>query len=180
MILLKHIINEISNSDLNFALDQIRRDNFKFLGSGDNGRVYEINNTDLVFKITSEPAEFDIAKQITGKSSVFTTFIPVYYHDNKNMYIMNNASELTASLRMSINQFIDAFKSYAREVGGEVSIFEFLHVCDRSLFSSVVLNFFDAVQSDINKLNIPDIALELDVNVDNIMLWNGSLVMVDW
>jgi hypothetical protein len=180
MIQLKRILLEASRDDIEFALQQIRNNQFRLLGAGDNGRVYEIDNTDLVFKITSEPAEYQIATRILNRASQFTTFIPVFHVDGKNMYIMSNADRLPGNLRQSIDRYMEDFKQYARETGGEVSVFDFLAVCDRARYSAIVLNFLDAVFADLQKLNIADIELELDFNSDNVMLWNGSMVMVDW
>ena len=41
-------------------------------------------------------------------------------------------------------------------------------------------NFLNALQADIAKLNIPEFELDLDFRSDNIMMWNGKMVMVDW
>ena len=43
-----------------------------------------------------------------------------------------------------------------------------------------ILNFIEALQADVEKLNIPEFDLDLDFKSDNIMMWNGRLVMVDW
>jgi hypothetical protein len=180
MIRLKTILQEIAQQDIKFALTQIQQKKFRLLGAGDNGRVYEIDDTDLVFKITSEPAEYEIATKIVNRAATFSTFIPIFYVDGKNMYIMNNADELPGTTRMDIDRYMQDYKAYARSEGGEVSVFDFLQVCDRTAYSQIVINFLDALQADIRKLNIADIELELDFNTGNIMTWNGSLVMVDW
>ncbi len=41
-------------------------------------------------------------------------------------------------------------------------------------------NFLNALQSDVEKLNIPEFDLDLDFRSDNIMMWDGKMVMVDW
>ena len=54
MIRLKQILLELSSSDLKRCLDKIQKKQFRLLGQGDNGRVYEIDGEDKVFKITKE------------------------------------------------------------------------------------------------------------------------------
>jgi len=44
----------------------------------------------------------------------------------------------------------------------------------------MIVNFIEALRSDIEKLNITDLDLDLDFKSDNIMIWNGNMVMVDW
>jgi hypothetical protein len=44
----------------------------------------------------------------------------------------------------------------------------------------MIINFIEALRSDIEKLNITDLDLDLDFKSDNIMIWNGNMVMVDW
>ena len=44
----------------------------------------------------------------------------------------------------------------------------------------VIDNFLNALKIDIDKLNIPELDLDLDFKSDNIMIWNGNMVMVDW
>ena len=91
MIRLKSLL-EIVDTDLKRLLDKIKNKQFRFIGAGDNGRVYEIDGEDRCFKITQERDEFDVATVIVGRWSEFTTFIPIYYVDKKqHMYIMANA-----------------------------------------------------------------------------------------
>jgi len=178
MIRLKHLFTEISNNELNRCLKKIKNDQFKLIGAGDNGRVYEIDGEDKLFKITQERDEYKVASIIVNQYSKFTTFIPVYYVDNKNMYIMANASKLPNYIKRSIDNFMFDFSKFARNQGGEVSIFEFASQTNN--IDPIVINFINALQIDINKLNIPDIELDLDFKSDNIMIWNGKLVMIDW
>ena len=44
----------------------------------------------------------------------------------------------------------------------------------------VLDNFLNAVKADIDKLQIPEFDLDLDFRADNIMLFSGKMVMVDW
>ncbi len=62
--------------------------------------------------------------------------------------------------------------------GGEVSIFDFTKVTDN--IDPILDNFLNALESDVNKLNIPEFDLDLDFKTDNIMIYNGKMVMVDW
>jgi hypothetical protein len=91
---------------------------------------------------------------------------------------MANASDLPNSNRVIINKFIDDYKNYAREQGGEVSIFDFTKVTDN--IDPILDNFLNSLESDVNKLNIPEFDLDLDFKSDNIMIWNGNMVMIDW
>jgi hypothetical protein len=178
MIRLKNLLKELSQSDIQRCLDKIQNKQFRLIGAGDNGRVYEIDGEDKTFKITQEQDEYKVANIIVNRYTEFTTFIPVYYVDGKNMYIMANASELPDRLRKVIDMFMDDFYSFARERGGEVSIFDFIQETDT--IDPIIDNFLTALQSDVEKLNIKEFDLDLDFRSDNIMIWNDKMVMVDW
>lgn len=178
MIRLKHLLRELSESDLQRCLKKIENKEFRFIAGGDNGRVYQINGEDKIFKITKEQDEYEVATQIVNQYDKFTTFIPVYYVDGNNMYIMANASDLPVQIKKSIDLFMQDFADYAREKGGEVSIFDFIQETDS--IDPVIDNFLNALKTDIDKLNIPELDLDLDFKSDNIMIWNGNMVMVDW
>ena len=178
MIRLKQLLRELSENDLNRCLDKIRNKQFRLIGAGDNGRVYEIDGEDKVFKITKEQDEYEVADIIVDRYNEFTTFIPVYYVDGKNMYIMANASELPIRIKKTIDMFMQDFALFARDEGGEVSIFDFINETDN--LDPMLDNFLNSLQADIEKLNIPEFELDLDFRSDNIMMWNGKMVMVDW
>jgi hypothetical protein len=178
MIRLKQLLQEMSESDLKRCLDKIRNKQFRLIGAGDNGRVYEIDGEDKAFKVTKEQDEYEVADIIVNRYNEFTTFIPVYYVDGKNMYIMANASELPIRIKKSIDMFMQDFAVFARDEGGEVSIFDFINETDN--IDAMLDNFLNALQSDIEKLNIPEFDLDLDFRSENIMMWNGNMVMVDW
>ena len=178
MIRLKQLLREMSENDLNRCLDKIRNKQFRFIGAGDNGRVYEIDGEDKAFKVTKEQDEYEVADIIVNRYNEFTTFIPVYYVDGKNMYIMANASELPIRIKKSIDMFMQDFALFARDEGGEVSVFDFIDETDN--LDPMLDNFLNALQSDVNKLNIPEFELDIDFRSENIMIWNGKMVMVDW
>lgn len=178
MIRLKNLLKELSESDIQRYLDKIQNKQFRLIGAGDNGRVYEIDGEDKTFKITQEQDEYKVANIIVNRYTEFTTFIPVYYVDGKNMYIMANASELPDRLRKIIDMFMDEFYSFARERGGEVSIFDFIQETDT--IDPLIDNFLNALQLDVEKLNIKEFDLDLDFRSDNIMIWDDKMVMVDW
>jgi len=178
MIRLKNLLKELSESDIQRCLDKIQNKQFRLIGAGDNGRVYEIDGEDKTFKITQEQDEYKVAAIIVNRYTEFTTFIPVYYVDGKNMYIMANASKLPDRIRKMIDMFMDDFYSFARERGGEVSIFDFIQETDN--IDPVIDNFLNALQLDVEKLNIKEFDLDLDFRSDNIMIWNDKMVMVDW
>ena len=178
MISLKRLLFEITDADIKRCLNKIKDKQFKLIGAGDNGRVYEIDGEDKAFKITKEQDEYAVAEKLVNQYSKYTTFIPVYYVNGTDMYIMANASELSESDKVRINRFIAEYKNYAREQGGEVSIFDFTKVTDS--IDPILDNFLNALESDVNKLNIPEFDLDLDFKTDNIMMWSGKMVMVDW
>ena len=180
MIRLKQLLREMEDSDLSRVLDKIRNKQFRFLAQGDNGRVYEIDGEDKVFKITQEPAEFEVAQALVDNHTKYTTFIPVYYTDDKNMYIMANAEELTTPIKQKLETFMQRFAAFARAEGGEVSIFDYLDADGAREADPQVVNFIRALQTDIQRIGIADLDLDLDFKPDNVMLWNGKLVMVDW
>jgi hypothetical protein len=178
MISLKRLLFELSDSDIQRCLDKIQQKQFRLIGAGDNGRVYEIDGEDKVFKITKERDEYEVANIIVNRYTEFTTFIPVYYVDKKNMYIMANASDLPVRLKKEIDMFMQDFASFARDEGGEVSIFDFLPTA--GTLNPTVDNFLNALKADIDKLQIPEFDLDLDFRSDNVMMWDGNLVLVDW
>lgn len=180
MIRLKQILYEITDLDLKRLLKKIKSKQFKLFGQGDNGRVYEIANEDKLFKITTETEEYRVAEVLVGRSTQFSTFIPVYYVDGHNMYIMAKASKLSSNQKTTIDQFIKNYKNYARDAGGEVSIFDYLDANGARDSDVTLVNFLRALQQDIQKTGVQDLDLDLDFKTDNVMIWNGNLVMIDW
>ena len=168
----------MSDSDIRRCLDKIQNKQFKLIAQGDNGRVYEINDEDKVFKITKEQDEYEVARNIVNRYTEFTTFIPVYYVDGKNMYIMANAEQLPVRMKREIDLFMQDFAVYARGEGGEVSIFDFLDETDS--IDPRLDNFLNALKTDVNRIGISEFDLDLDFRSDNVMMWNGNLVLVDW
>jgi hypothetical protein len=181
MIRLKQLLRELSDSESIRLLDKIKNKQFRLIGGGDNGRVYEIDGEDKVFKITTERDEFEVATVIVNRSAEFTCFIPVYYvNDREQMYIMANAETLPDSDRINIDSFMGQFKQFARSEGGEVSIFDFLDADGARNTDVKLVNFIRALQRDVEKLDIPEFDLDLDFGSSNMMLWNNKLVLVDW
>ena len=180
MIRLKRLLAEMTDSDLKRIKEKIRNKQFKLFGQGDNGRVYEIDSEDKLFKITTEKEEYRVAEQIANNYGNYSTFIPVYYVDGNNMYIMAKASDLSKKQQVIIDQFIEKYKIFAQEEGGEVSIFDYLDAEGGRSTNMQLVNFLRALQRDIQKTGIPDLDLDLDFKTDNIMIWNGKLVMIDW
>ena len=178
MIRLKQLLFELSDIEINQCLTKIKNKEFRYIGGGDNGRVYEINGEDKVFKITKEQDEYRVAERIVNNYKNFTTFIPVYYVNGNDMYIMANASPISNSIRKKIDMFMQEFSDYSRSEGGEVSIFDFIDVTDN--IDPQLDNFLNALRSDVEKINIPEFDLDLDFKSDNVMIWNGNLVLVDW
>ena len=180
MIRLKHILNELSENEINRLVNKISNKQFTFFDKGDNGRIYSINDEDKLFKITTETEEYKVADIIVGRSQQFSTFIPVHYVDGKNMYIMSKAESISVNEINEINNFLNGFKQYAREQGGEVSIFDYLDADGARDNNEQIVNFLRALQQDIQRIGLQDLDLDLDFKADNIMRWNGNLVMIDW
>jgi hypothetical protein len=180
MIRLKHLLVEIESRDLAELLNKIKSKQFRLFGQGDNGRVYEIDDTDLVFKITDETAEYEVAEVIVGRAQEFSTFIPVHYVNGKNMYIMSKANALSSQQQSDIQNFINNFKQFAQEQGGEVSIFDYLDSDGARNTNETLVNFLRALQRDIQKTGISDLDLDLDFKPDNVMVWQGKMVLIDW
>lgn len=179
---LKHILAEISNEErVNGLLDKIRRKQYERIATGDNGVVYAILGEDYVFKITQENAEVEVAQVLVGRYGEFTSFVPVIYvNAQENMYIMNNCAELPPQVKTAIDQFMSKYSAFAREADTEVSIFDYLDADGTRNTPTTLVNFLRALQRDVAKTGIVDLEFELDFKSDNVMVYNGKLVMVDW
>ena len=181
MIKLKNILLELKDEDIRRLLSKINNNEYRFFDQGDNGRVYEIDGEDKLFKITNESDEFDVATVIVGRASEFSTFIPIYYVDDvKQLYIMSKASSLNNNDINSIDVFMNSYKEYAREIGGEASVFDYINADGARDVDPELISFLRALQRDINKMGILDLDLDLDFKTDNIMRWQGRLVLIDW
>ena len=93
---------------------------------------------------------------------------------------MANAEELTPLIKQKLETFMQRFAAFARAEGGEVSIFDYLDADGAREADPQVVNFIRALQTDIQRIGIADLDIDLDFKPDNVMLWNGKLVMVDW
>lgn len=181
MIRLKKILIELKQEDVSRLLDKIKNEEFRFFDQGDNGRVYEINGEDKLFKITTESDEFKVASVIVGRYTEFSTFIPVYYvNERRQMYIMAKADRLNSNDVRNIDQFMESYKQFAREQGGEVSIFDYLNADGARDQDQELVTFLRALQQEIKKMGIIDLELDLDFKTDNVMRWQGRLVLIDW
>ena len=180
MIRLKNILTELSEDETTRLVDKINQKQFTFFDKGDNGRIYSIDGEDKLFKITTESEEYKVADTIVGKKDMYTTFIPVHYVNGKNMYIMSRAEPLSTNEINEIDNFLNGFKQYAREEGGEVSIFDYLDADGGRDNNEQIVNFLRALQQDVKRIGIPDLDLDLDFKSDNVMRWDGNLVMIDW
>jgi hypothetical protein len=181
MIRLKQILSEMKQDDVERILEKIKNNEFRFFDQGDNGRVYEIEGEDKLFKITTESDEFKVASVIVGRYAEFSTFIPVYYvNEKRQLYIMAKAERLNSSDTRNIDQFMESYKQYAREQGGEVSIFDYLDAEGGREHDQELVTFIRALQTDIGKMGISDLDLDLDFKTDNVMRWSNRLVLIDW
>jgi hypothetical protein len=181
MIRLKKLLTELKQEDVSRLLDKIKNEEFRFFDQGDNGRVYEIDGEDKLFKITTESDEFKVASVIVGRYTEFSTFIPVYYvNERRQMYVMAKADRLNSNDVRNIDRFMESYKQFAREQGGEVSIFDYLDADGARDQDQELVTFLRALQTDIGKMGIMNLELDLDFKTDNVMRWSNRLVLIDW
>lgn len=181
MIKLQDMLNEIAEDEATRLLQKIKNKDFTFFNRGDNGKVYQLNNEDLLFKVTSEPDETAVADVIVGRYGEFNAFIPVHYSDSqRNMYIMNKAEKLNPGVKRHIENFYEKYKEFARQQGGETTVFDYLNADGARNLDPKVASFLRALEQQVKKTGIGDLDLSLDFKPDNIMSWNGNLVMIDW
>ena len=76
--------------------------------------------------------------------------------------------------------FVNSYKEYAMQLGGEVSVFDYIDADGARDIDPELISFLRALQRDINKMGIMDLDLDLDFKTDNIMRWQGRLVLIDW
>jgi hypothetical protein len=180
MIQMSHILREASSQEIEVLLDKIKQKQFTFFNKGDNGRIYEIDGTDYLFKITTELDEYRCAAVIVNNYSKFSTFIPVYYVDGNRMYIMSKAEDLSGSQRQQLEQFYSKYKQWQQSTRGEQSVFDFAKTDVVNETDPKLINFINALEADVRKTGIAEFDLDIDFRPDNIMSWNGNLVMIDW
>ena len=60
MIKLKQILSEMTDAEIRRIGKKIEAQDFRYVGAGDNARVYKFNNEDLVFKLTTSTDEIEI------------------------------------------------------------------------------------------------------------------------
>ena len=180
LIKLQHIIKEISEQEADRLLSKIKNKQFKFFDKGDNGKVYSIDDEDLLMKITTEPDEVAVANSIVGQAEKYNAFIPIIYTDTKKMYIMKKANQLSGDMLNKITMFYENYKNYARQQGVETSIFDYLNNDGARNLDLKLSNFLRALEQQVKDTGIGDLELSLDFKPDNIMNWNGNIVMIDW
>lgn len=182
MIQLKSLIREITDADLAGVMSRIKSGDFRFIAQGDNGRVYELPGTDKAFKLTRDLQEREVAEKLESNWTTYSTFIPVYYvgdYSGETLIVMNQATPLSADRETELHLFVQEYKKAAYEAGGEVSIFDVLPDV-QSNYSVQLVNFLTALKMDIQRMGIPELDLDLDFKTDNVMMWNGKMVLVDW
>jgi hypothetical protein len=176
------ILSEVLQQEqINSLLDKIRNKQYVRIGAGDNGIVYEISDTDYVFKITQERDEFEVASVIVGRESEFKCFIPVIYvNESEKMYIMNNASKLPIRYKQMIDNFFERYTKFALDMQGEVSIFDYLDADGGKETELELVTFLKKLKQEIIRTGISEFDLDLDFKSDNVMMFNNQLVLVDW
>ena len=122
-----------------------------------------------------------VADVIVGRYGEFNAFIPVHYSDSeRKMYIMNKAEQLDSKSKQQIENFYENYKEFARQQGGETSIFDYLNADGARDIDPKFGSFLRALEQQVKKTGIGDLDISLDFKPDNIMTWNGNLVMIDW
>jgi hypothetical protein len=180
MIQLKHLLNETINDSIVAALRQIKTKQYDLIGSGDNGTVYKIRDTNLVFKKTSDEFEYNVAAALLRDNNIYNTFIPIHYVDGNNMYIMSNATDLTPTQLVEIQKFFSDYKHVMQKSNDDVSILEWGNQQSTYEYSVELIEFISQLYTDCNLVNIDDLAVDIDFRPENVMQYNGRMVMVDW
>ena len=93
---------------------------------------------------------------------------------------MNRASNLSSTILQEISNFYENYKEYARSQGVETSIFDYFNNDGARNLNENISSFIRALEQQVKNTGIGDFELSLDFKPDNIMSWNGNLVMVDW
>jgi hypothetical protein len=96
------------------------------------------------------------------------------------MYILNRADNLSDTETQELNSFYQGFKNYMRQEGPNVTVFDYLNMEETRKYSTRLINFLRALEQQVRKTNIGDLDQTIDFKPDNIMKWNGNLVMIDW
>ena len=167
MIRLKQLLREMSENDLNRCLDKIRNKQFRLIGAGDNGRVYEIDGEDKAFKVTKEQDEYEVADIIVNRYNEFTTFIPVYYvNEKKLMYVMAKADRLNVNDTINIEQFMKSYKNI--EISSTLNTTENNHNRVWLLYDTNIINSSIINNSNISVGKLPNSNTNLSANSINI------------
>ena len=93
---------------------------------------------------------------------------------------MNKAEQLDSKSKQQIENFYENYKEFARQQGGETSIFDYLNADGARDIDPKFGSFLRALEQQVKKTGIGDLDISLDFKPDNIMTWNGNLVMIDW
>ena len=96
------------------------------------------------------------------------------------MYILSRAENLSEREKSELQLFYNNFKQYMRKEGPNATIFDYLNTEEIRQYSTILINFLRALEQQVRKTNIGDLDQTLDFKPDNIMKWNGNLVMIDW
>jgi len=96
------------------------------------------------------------------------------------MYILSRAENLSEREKSELQLFYNNFKQYMRQEGPNATIFDYLNTEETRQYSTILINFLRALEQQVRKTNIGDLDQTLDFKPDNIMKWNGNLVMIDW
>ena len=96
------------------------------------------------------------------------------------MYILNKATQLSDIEKQELETFYQGFKNYMRQEGPNATIFDYLDTEETRNYSAKLINFLRALQQQVRKTNIGDFDQTIDFKPDNVMKWNGNLVMIDW
>lgn len=178
---LKALLSEVqSSSILSKLLDKVNNGEYTRIGAGDNGIVWKINDEDFIIKKTSDQTEFELASVIVGRHSEFSCFVPVFYvNETKHVYIASFASQLPAGIKQEFNKIFNNWKQL-QQSEGEISLFEFISNYSQENVDMEILNFIKSLELELDKTGLSDIKLEIDLHIDNIMYYNGNIVLTDW
>lgn len=106
MISFKQFVEETKNKVEDFyRKNNIDKDKLIYLGKGDFGTAYQIDD-DRVLKITTSKSEFDYAKDLIGKDKQFSSLSKIYDAEkiNGNYYIISEYLNEDSSIEEKYNE----------------------------------------------------------------------------
>jgi hypothetical protein len=93
---------------------------------------------------------------------------------------MSNATDLTPTQLVEIQKFFSDYKHVMQKSSDDISILEWGNQQSTYEYSVELIEFISQLYTDCNLVNIDDLAVDIDFRPENVMQYNGRMVMVDW